>query len=86
MGLQLSPGNSFCSVGLVFRTSTAKTIRLHRQMSIGAVRQKISRVNGERFLAPGYGCVPRADWFRHYVTKVLPHGARFWYKADDGLW
>ena len=45
-----------------------------------------SRNNGERFLAPGYACVPRADWLRRYHDTVLPKGARFWYKGDDGLW
>ena len=85
MGLQLSRQQVLlCWAGIP--NQHRQTNRLHRQMSIGAVRQKISRVNGERFLAPGCGSVPRADWFRHYVTKVLPHGARFWYKADDGLW
>ena len=29
------------------------------------------------FLAPGYGCVPRANWLRHYSTTVLPNGAQF---------
>ena len=45
-----------------------------------------SRSNGERFLAPGYGCVPRTEWLGRYSTTVFPNGARFWYKGDDGLW
>ena len=63
-----------------------QTNRLYRQMRIGAAQRELSRANGERFLAPDYGCVPRADWLRHYSTTVLPNGAHFWYKADDGLW
>ena len=42
-----------------------QTNRLYRQMRIGAAQRELSRANGERFLAPGYGCVPRADWLRH---------------------
>ena len=41
---------------------------------------------GELFLAPGYACVPCADWLRRYHDTVLPKGAHFWYKGDDGLW
>ena len=59
---------------------------LYRQMRIGAAQRELSRANGERFLAPGYGCVPRADWLRHYSTTVLSNGAHFWSKAKDGLW
>ena len=55
-------------------------------MRIGAAQREFSRANGERFLASGYGCVPRADWLRHYSTTVLPIGAHFWYIVDDGLW
>ena len=38
-----------------------QTNRPYRQMRIGAAQRELSRANGERFLAPGYGCVPRAD-------------------------
>ena len=51
---------------LLYSTGTAnqhrQTNRLYRQMRIGAARRELSRANGERFLAPGYGCVPRPDW------------------------
>ena len=63
-----------------------QTNRLYRQMRIGAAQGEVSRANGERFLAPGFGCVPRVDWLRHYSTTVLPNGAHFRYNADDGLW
>ena len=63
-----------------------QTNRLYRQMRIGAAQRELSRANGERFLAPSDGCVPRADCLRHYSTTVLPNGAHFWHKADDGLW
>ena len=36
-----------------------QTNRLYRRMRIGAAQRELSRNNGERFLAPGYGCVPR---------------------------
>ena len=55
-------------------------------MRIGAAQRELSRNNGERFLAPGYACVPRADWLRRYHDTVLTKGAHFWYKGDDGLW
>ena len=69
-----------------------QTNRLYRQVRIGAAQRELSRANGERFVAPVYGCVSSADWLRHcstlqhYSTTVLPNGAPFWYKADDGLW
>ena len=37
-------------------------------------------------MAPGYACVPRAEWLRRYRDTVLPKGAHVWYKGDDGLW
>ena len=55
-------------------------------MRIGAAQRELSRNNGERFLAPGYACVTRADWLRRYHDTVLPKGAHFLYKGDDGLW
>ena len=54
-------------------------------MPIGAARREHSRTNGERFLAPGYGCVPHAEWLRRYSATVFPNGAHFWYKGEDGL-
>ena len=63
-----------------------QTHRLCRQMRIGAAQRKLSRSNGERFLASGYGCVPHPDWLRRYSATVLPNGTHFWYKGDDGLW
>ena len=35
--------------------------RLYRRMRIGAAKRELSRNNGERFLAPGCACVPRAE-------------------------
>ena len=63
-----------------------QTKRLHRRMRIGAAQRELSRNNGERFLAPGYACVPRADWIRRYHDTVLPKGAHTWYEGYDGLW
>ena len=63
-----------------------RTNHLYRQKRIGAAQRGFSGANGERFLAPGYGCALRANWLRHYSTTVLPNGAHFWYKADDSLW
>ena len=60
--------------------------RLYRRMRIGAAQRELARNNGERFLAPGYACVPRAECLRRYRDTVLPKGAHFWYKGDDGLW
>ena len=47
-----------------------QTNRLYRQMRIGAAQREISHANGERFLAPGYDCVSRADWLHHYSTTT----------------
>ena len=38
-----------------------QTNRRYRRMRIGAAQRELSRNNGERFLASGYACVPRAD-------------------------
>ena len=63
-----------------------QTNRLYRRMRIRAAQRELYRNNGEHFLAPGYACVPRADWLCRYHDTVLPKGAHFWYKGDDGLW
>ena len=63
-----------------------QTNRLYRRMRIGAAQRELSRNNGERFLAPGYACVPRAKWLRRYRDTVLSKGYHVWYKSDDGLW
>ena len=55
-------------------------------MRIGAAERELSRNNGERFLAPGYACVPRADWLCRYHDTILPKGGHFCYKGDDWLW
>ena len=58
--------------------------RLYRRMRIGAAQRELSRNNGERFLAHGYGCVPRAEYLRRYSTAVLHNGAHVWYTGDGG--
>ena len=62
-----------------------QTNRLCRQVRIGEERRELSRNNGERFLAPGYACIPRVEWLRRYHDTVLPEGAHVWYNGDDGL-
>ena len=54
-------------------------------MRIEAAQRDFSRNNRERFLAPGYAWVSRADWLRRYHDAQLPKGAKVWYKGDDGL-
>ena len=44
-----------------------QTDRLYRRMGIGAAQCELFRNNGERFLAPGYACVPRAEWLRRTI-------------------
>ena len=68
------------------RATLRTTNRLYRRMRIGSAQRKLSRNHGERFLSPGYACAPRAEWLRCYRYTVLPKGAHFWYKGDDGLW
>ena len=55
-------------------------------MRISAAQRELSQNNGKRFLAPGYACVPCAEWLTSYHDTVLPKGAHFWYRGDDGLW
>ena len=66
-----------------------QTNRLYRRMRIRAAQRELSRNNGERFLAPGYACVTRADWLRRYHDTVPPMGAHVWYRREtmgcDGL-
>ena len=51
--------------------------RLDHRVRIGAAQRELSRSNGERFLAPGYSCVPQADWPHRYSATVFPSGANF---------
>ena len=55
-------------------------------MRIGAAQRKLSRNDGERFLAPGYACAARVEWLRCCRDTVLANGAHVWYKGHDGLW
>ena len=59
--------------------------RLYRWIRIGAAQRGLSWSNGERFSAPGYGCVPRAEWFRRHSTNVLSNVAHVSFDGDDGL-
>ena len=73
-------------VGRLFcRATLRSTNRLYRRMRISVAQRTLSRNNGERFLAPGYGCVPRAEWLHRYRDTVPPKGAHVWYKGNDGL-
>ena len=67
------------------RTSTAKPTASTAECGSGRHSVSSPATNGERFLAPGYACVPRADWLRRSHDTVLPKRAHFWYKGDDGL-
>ena len=49
-----------------------QTNRLYRRMWTGAARHEPSPNNEEHVLAPGYACVPRADWLRRYHDTVTP--------------
>ena len=63
-----------------------QTNRLYCRTRIDAAQHELSRNNGERFLPPGYACVPRTEWYRRYRHTVLPKGAHVWFNGDDGLW
>lgn len=46
-------------------THHRKTNRLYpNRIRIGAAQRELSPGNDERFLPPGYGCVPRDDYLR----------------------
>ena len=45
-----------------------QTNRLHGRMRIDAAQRELSRSNSERFLAPGYGYVPREEWLSRYLV------------------
>ena len=77
---------TFCVVGPALRTSTAKPTVFTAGCALARHSVSFSRNNVERFSVPGYACVPRAEWLRRYRDTVLPKGAHFWYKGDDGLW
>ena len=62
-----------------------QTNRLYCRMRIDPAQRELSQNNGERFLAHGYGCVPRAEWLSRYSPTVLSNGVQVWYKGDDGL-
>ena len=76
----------YCATGPTLRISTAKPtvctsgceLVLHKGNFLGVMASVSWR--------PGYGCVPQAEWLKHYSATVLPNGAHFWYKGDDGLW
>ena len=70
----------------LFGRNHRQTNRLYRRMRIGAAHLEPSRNNEERFQAPGYACVPRADWLPRYHDTVPPKGSHVWYKGDDGFW
>ena len=73
-----SPTTKVCAIGPVPRIR--QTNRLCRRMQIGAAQREVPRNNGERFLAPGHGCVSHVDWLRRYCNTVC------WYMIDEGLW
>ena len=62
------------------------TNSVFRGMRTGAAQRELLSEQRRRFLAPGYGCVPRADLFRHYRSTVLPNGSHLWYKSGPILW
>ena len=75
---------TFRVIGPALRTSTAKPTTFTAGCALGPAQRKLSRNNGEHILAPGYACVPRAEWLRRYRDTVLPKGAHVWYKTTTG--
>ena len=53
-------------------------------MRIEAAQRKLSRNNGERFLAPGYACVPRTDWLRRHHAQYFLRDPIFGTKETMG--
>ena len=47
---------------------------LYGHMRIGTARHELFRNNRERFLAPGYACVPRTEWLHRY-RDAAPQGS-----------
>ena len=64
----------FCATAPAPRTRTAIPTALYRRMQIGTAQREIFRSDGERFLAPGYGCVSHADGLADTATSCFPTG------------
>ena len=81
MDLQLSRTHILCywagTPDQQRQNSSARTTAFTAGCALVAQRE-LSRNNGERFLAPGYACVPRAEWILCYRGTALPKGAHFW--------
>ena len=72
---------------------SAGTPDQHRQTNrstaeCASVRHSVSflRTTRPAFWASSYYRVTRMGWIRRLRDTVIPQGARFWYKDDDGLW
>ena len=76
----------YYATGRELRTSTANPTACTTGCEMVLHKRKLSRKNGERFLVRGHNCVPCAEWLSRYSTTVLPNGAHFRCKGDDGLW
>ena len=73
----------YCTTGPALRISTAKPTACTAGFELCCTKENFAEQR--RVLAPGFGCVPRAEWLSRYSTTVLPNGAHFWFKGVDGL-
>ncbi len=60
--------------------------RRYRAMRIGSALRELARLKGRRHVPSGYALVSRSTWDNRFASTILPIGAFFWYKAQDGFW
>ena len=72
-----SPAPTSCDIGSEPRTSTAKLTVYTTECESGRHSASSPAPTEKKFLAPGYACIPRADWLRRDHDTVRPKGAHF---------
>ena len=80
-----SPAPTSCAIGPEPRTGTAKPTPLPPNADRGGTARALPQQRGTFPRAVRRLC-SRANWLRRYHDTVLPKGAHFWFKGDDGLW
>ena len=78
---------TFCVIAPALRTSIAKPTAFTAGCALARHSVSFPGTTASVFWRMAMlACVPRADWLRPCRNTVLPKGAHFWYKGDDGSW